>query len=213
MVPVYPISSQAGMAAAVDALRAGEIIAYPTDTLYGVGGDALSADAVGRVQRAKGREEGKGTPVLLADAAEVTRLAAEWPAAAARLAERYWPGALTVVVAARADVPEGVRTGANVALRVPGHPRLRELIRRAGVPLIGTSANRSGEPPAVTARAAADALGESVRLVLDGGRVGGAPSTVVVVESGGVRVVREGAIPSAEVLAAAGAVGAAPTPG
>ena len=203
MVPIYPIGSEQGRAASIEALRRGEIIAYPTDTLYGVGGDALSRAAVERVQRAKGREEGKGMPVLLSDARDVERLAAEWPEAAARLATRYWPGALTIVVDARPEVPSGVRTGSTVALRVPGHDGLRQLLRQAGVPLIGTSANRSGEAAALTAQAAAQALGEAVRLVLDGGRVGGAPSTVVVVGADGVRVVREGAIPAPEVDAVA----------
>lgn len=205
MVPVYSITSQEGMALAIEALRNDEIIAFPTDTLYGVGGNALSAAVAAAVQRAKGRDEGKGMPVLLADAQDVERLASGWPSVAALLAARYWPGALTVVVPARRDVPEGVRAGDTVALRVPGQPALRELIRRSGAPLIGTSANRSGEAAAVTAAEAALALGSAVRLVLDGGHVGGAPSTVVVVDGSSVRVVREGAIPAADVVAATAA--------
>lgn len=145
-------------------------------------------------------------PVLLADPGDVLRLAAEWPAAAARLASRFWPGALTLVVPARSEVPARVRSGHTVALRVPGQPALRDLMRVAGVALIGTSANRSGAPAAVTAHEAAEALGDSVQLVLDGGRVAGAPSTVVVVDGDGVRVVREGAISQAEVLAVLGSV-------
>ena len=102
-------------------------------------------------------------------------------------------------------MPEETRTGDTVALRVPDHARLREVIRRAGCPLIGTSANRSGEPAALTAAEALRALGESVALVLDGGKVGGQPSSVVVVESGRVRLVREGAISRAALAAALGA--------
>src|SRR6266545_1488931 len=166
MVPIYLIASQEGIERAMAALRAGEIIGFPTDTLYGVGGDALSGDAAARVVAAKGRDEGKGMPVLLADAAQVGRLAAAWPDRAARLAQRYWPGALTIVVPARPEVPAGVQADGTVALRVPGLAALRVVIERAGVPLIGTSANRSGEPAAVTADEAAAALGDSVVLVL-----------------------------------------------
>ena len=202
MVPIYAIDDPVGIDRAVAALQAGEAIAFPTDTLYGVGGDALSSDAVRRVQAAKRRDAAKAMPVLLATEADVLRLATAWPPAAARLAARYWPGALTIVVPARAEVPDGVRSGGTVALRVPGHASLRAVIGRAGCPLIGTSANVSGEPAALTAAEAARALGASVALVLDGGEVGGAPSTVVAIERDRVRVLREGAIPAAEVLAA-----------
>ena len=197
------IGDQEGVEAAVAALRRGEVIAYPTDTLYGVGGNALDAGAARRTYEAKGRPAGKGFPVLLAEAAEAERLAAEWPAQARRLAASYWPGALTLVVRGRPEVPEETRTGETVALRVPGYEPLRAVIRAAGCPLIGTSANRSGEPAALTAAEAAAAVGDHVALVLDGGRTGGAPSTVVVVGGDGLRVVREGAIPAAEIEAAA----------
>jgi L-threonylcarbamoyladenylate synthase len=143
-------------------------------------------------------------PVLLADTAEVGRLAAAWPDTAARLAQRYWPGALTIVVPARAAVPAAVQVDGTVALRVPGLPALRSLIARAGVPLIGTSANRSGQPPAVTAGEAATALANSVVLVLDGGHVAGAPSTVVLVDGDSIRVVREGVVPAAALMARPG---------
>ena len=202
MVPTYSIDDPAGIARAVEALQAGEVIAFPTDTLYGVGGDALSSDAVRRVQMAKQRDANKAMPVLLAAADDVMRLAAVWPVVAARLATRYWPGALTLVVPAHPHLPEGVRAGGTVALRVPGHAALRGLIARAGCPLIGTSANISGEPAALTANDAARALGDGGALVLDGGAVGGAPSTVVAAERDAVRVLREGAIRAVEVVAA-----------
>src|SRR5438093_6931185 len=193
-VPVLPIDSPAAQAAAVAALQRGELIAFPTDTLYGVGGNALDALAARRTYEAKGRPAGKGFPVLLAGASDALRLAAEWPAAAARLAERFWPGALTIVVPGRPEVPEETRTGVTVALRVPGHACLREVIRKAGCPLIGTSANRSGQPAALTADQALQAVGAHVALVLDGGRTGGLPSTVVVIEGSRVRVARDGAV-------------------
>ncbi|HXI18734.1 MAG TPA: L-threonylcarbamoyladenylate synthase, partial [Chloroflexota bacterium] len=136
----------------------------------------------------------KGLPVLLGDEAGASELAAVWPSAAAALAASFWPGALTIVVQARAEVPSQVRLGDTVALRVPGLPALLTIIQKSGRPLIGTSANRSGEPPALTAQDALAALGDSVRLVLDGGRTAGEPSTVVRVEKNSVRVLRAGAI-------------------
>jgi L-threonylcarbamoyladenylate synthase len=202
--PVLPIDSPEAAAAAIAALRRGELIAFPTDTLYGVGGNALDARAARRTYEAKGRPTGKGFPVLLTRAAEAERLAVEWPPAAARLAERFWPGAVTIVVAARPEVPEETRTGDTVALRVPGHDRLREVIGLAGCPLIGTSANRSGEPPALTAEEALHAVGRDVALVLDGGRGGGRPSTVVVIAGERAQIAREGAVSRAELEAALG---------
>jgi L-threonylcarbamoyladenylate synthase len=195
--PIHAVDSAEGVAAAVAALRRDEIIAFPTDTLYGVGGNALSAAAVERVYQAKGREAGRGLPVLLADEAGVAPLVAEWPPAAEALARAFWPGALTLVVAAGVHVPALVRAGATVAVRVPGLAALRAVIRAAGVPLIGTSANRSGAPAALTAQAAAAMLGRHVALVLDGGRTMGQPSTVVSLAGGGLHLIREGAIPLA----------------
>ncbi len=192
--PILAIELPEAIAAAVEALQQGEIIAYPTDTLYGVGGDALSPAAAQRVHEAKGREAGKGFPVLLASSDQVPQLARSWPEVAEQLAARFWPGALTIVVPSRPEVPELVRTGATVALRVPGYAPIRQVIAQAGRPLIGTSANRSGRPPALTAVEAARELGRSVRLVLDGGRVGGAPSTVVAIEGAAVRLIRAGAV-------------------
>jgi L-threonylcarbamoyladenylate synthase len=191
---ILPLGSPEGLAQAVAALQRGEIVAFPTDTVYGVGGDALSPQAARRTYEAKGRPAGKGFPVLLATAGDARRLAAGWPRVAEALAERFWPGGLTMVVPARPVVPEQIRTGQTVALRVPGHDRLRVLIAAAGCPLIGTSANRSGKPAALSAAEAAEALGSSVALVLDGELTYGEPSTVVAVEAGGVRLIRAGAV-------------------
>src|SRR5581483_2479069 len=130
--PILSIELPEAIAAAVRALQQGEIIAYPTDTLYGVGGDALSPDAALRVHEAKGREAGKGFPVLLASSDQVPQLARSWPEVAQRLAARFWPGALTIVVPSRPEVPELVRAGATVALRVPGYAPIRQGIAQAG---------------------------------------------------------------------------------
>ena len=199
---ILPVADPASREVAVAALRQEEIIAFPTDTVYGVGGDALSAAAAARTQTAKGRQEDKGLPVLLASAGQVAGLARAWPEAAEALATRFWPGALTIVVAARPGVPAEVRASETVALRVPAHEALRALIQEAGTPLIGTSANRASEPAAHTAQEAALALGASVAVVLDGGRADGLPSTVVSVVGDGVHVLRLGAVSTAALAAA-----------
>ena len=121
--PIFDIHSPEGIRRAVAALGAGHIIAFPTDTLYGVGGNALSPAAAERVLDAKRREPSKGMPVLLADADQVSAIVREWPAPAAVLAARYWPGALTLVLPAQPSVPELVRSGETVAVRVPATPR------------------------------------------------------------------------------------------
>jgi L-threonylcarbamoyladenylate synthase len=205
--PILPIADPAAVARAAEAIRREALIAYPTDTVYGVGGNALSPEAARRVRTVKGREAGKGFPVLLAAAGDVDRLASEWPAPAAALAERFWPGALTIVVPARAGLPDDVCSGDTIALRVPGLAPLRAVIRAGGVPLIGTSANRSGQPAALTAAAAARALGGSVELVLAGGAVGGQPSTVVAVRGGSVRILRAGAVGESDLAAALAPLG------
>ena len=191
---ILPLTDPSAIPLAAGLLRRGALIAFPTDTVYGVGGDALSREVAARTYEAKGRPAGKGFPVLLAHTEDARRLAAAWPAPAALLAARFWPGALTLVVPAMSSVPDETRTGETVALRVPGLAALRQLIAAAGCPLIGTSANRSGEPPATSAAAAALALRGAVEVVLDGGTTGGQPSTVVVVEETRVRIVRGGAI-------------------
>jgi L-threonylcarbamoyladenylate synthase len=203
-----PIDDPEAVAVAVAAIRADQIIAYPTDTVYGVGGSALSGAAVQRVAAAKGRPAGKGFPVLLGAADESSRLAREWPEAAAALAERFWPGPLTIVVPGRAGLPDETCLDGTVALRVPDLPALRHLIGAAGVPLIGTSANRSGAASANTALEAAAALGHSVAVVLDGGPRQGLPSTVIQVDGNRARILRPGAVAPDALAAALGPLGA-----
>jgi L-threonylcarbamoyladenylate synthase len=190
--------------AAAAVLRAGGLVAYPTETFYGLGARALDALAVARVARAKGRPDGKPLPLLAADRDQVEAVA-RLEGLAARLAERLWPGPLTLVLPAREGLPpELTAGGATVAVRVPGSEVARALAAAAGEALVSTSANLSGEPPVTRARALSPALAARVDRVLDGGETpGGAPSTLVAVEGDGVRLVRAGAVPWELVLAAA----------
>jgi L-threonylcarbamoyladenylate synthase len=181
-------------------LRAGQLLIYPTDTLYALGGRALDGEVGARVRGAKGRDEGKPLPLVAADVEQVLGLCAGWPEAAAQLAGRFWPGPLTLVVRAAPGVPDEVTAGAGtVAVRVPALVLARQLCQAAG-PLISTSANRAGEPPPLTCGAAMAALGGAAALALDAGPGRPLASTVVDLTGGAPRLVREGAVPWADIL-------------
>ncbi|HXI80596.1 MAG TPA: L-threonylcarbamoyladenylate synthase [Verrucomicrobiae bacterium] len=196
----------AGRAAAIEALRAGAIVALPTDTVYGI---AVAMDAPGGIERlfaAKRRAPEKGIVLLLADAAQAREIG-HWPPAAAALADAFWPGGLTLVVPRRPDValPEALTGGAaTIGLRVPDHPAPRALAAAVG-PLPTTSANISGLPEAGDAAAILDQLGDEVGLILDGGTAHGGPSsTVVDCSVDPPRLLRPGAVAITDVEAVLG---------
>lgn len=193
--------SREGARTVVEALKAGGLVIYPTDTLYAVGCDARNADALARLRAAKGREVGKAFPVIAADEGDARGLASRWPETAARLAAAFWPGPLTLVVPAAPDLPAELLAGAlGVAVRVPASSVARALAAGVG-PLVSTSANLAGEPPCVTADLALAAFPDA-DLAIDIGPLDGAPSTIVDLTGGAPRVVREGRIASGDVMAA-----------
>jgi release factor glutamine methyltransferase len=200
---VLPASDPAAVALAAGALRRGEVVAFPTDTVYGLGAAVFSQEGVRALYEVKGRPEAKAIPLLLADPVDVATVAAEVPPAAVRLMERFWPGGLTLVLPARPEVPAVVRAGgATVAVRVPGHPVARALIQAVGAPLATTSANRSGAPEALTAGEALRQLGSRLRWLLDGGpSPAGRASTVVDLSVEPPAVRRHGAIADDEIRA------------
>lgn len=182
------------LAPAVRALRAGQLVIYPTDTLYALGARALDADAVARVGEAKGRPADKPFPLIAASEGQARALAREWPAAAARLAERWWPGPLTLVVPARAGLPAGVASPAGlVAVRVPRSAPARALASEAG-PLVATSANRSGGRAPTTCAAALAEVGVQASVAVDAGPGRDVPSTLVEVRGEDLRLLRAGAL-------------------
>jgi len=190
------------LARAVAELRAGGLLIYPTDTLYAFGGVALVPGVAERVRAAKGRDERKPLPLVAAGEEQARALAADWPEAAARLAARFWPGPLTLVLAAGVGVPPGITAGgSSVAVRVPGLALTRELCIGAG-PLVSTSANLSGAPAALDCAAALASVGAAAVLALDAGPLASQPSTIVDLGAGEARLVREGAVPWDEILAA-----------
>jgi L-threonylcarbamoyladenylate synthase len=186
-------------------LKRGELLVYPTDTLYALGGLATCAAAAQRVRSAKGREHGKALSVVAANREQIQDLCPEWGDAAQELAEAFWPGPLTLVVSAGSGWPREVTAGTgSIALRVPAAELTRQLCRLAG-PLIATSANRSGEPPATNSSEAADAFSDAVSMVIDSGvPAQGLPSTIVDVTGARARLLREGVIPWTAVRARLG---------
>lgn len=199
-----PAVPDATLVAAVEALRGDAIVGIPTDTVYGLAVDPFVPGAADRVFRAKRRPRGVELPVLVADRAQAESLTATVPPAAAALMDRFWPGALTLVLPRRPDVPADLGdNGQTIGVRWPASPVAQALCAKAG-PLATTSANRHGEPPAETAEAVEALFGEDVAVVLDGGRCAGAPSTVVDCTGRELRLLREGRIPWSDIAAVAG---------
>lgn len=164
---------------ALEILHRGGLVAFPTDTVYGVGALAFDATAVESIYAAKGRPVEKAIPILIGDAGELRKVTTDIPPVAAKLAARFWPGPLTLVVAKHPELPEVVSASPTVGVRVPDHPVARALLRAAG-PMAVTSANISGEPSPRTVEEVSRQLSGRIPLILDGGETpGGIPSTVV----------------------------------
>jgi L-threonylcarbamoyladenylate synthase len=195
----FPDEAVIARAAAV--LARGGVVAYPTDTLYGLAVDPRRDDAVARLYEAKGRGPSIAVP-LIAASIEQAHEAAMFGEHEIRLAHRFWPGPLTIVMPARHGLAGAVLGGGTtVALRVPSHTIARALAATFGFCITATSANRSGHPPAPTGAAVAAALDETIDLLLDGGAVvGGVPSTIVEIASTGPRLIRAGAVAWERVL-------------
>lgn len=194
------------MKVAVDVLANGGVAAIPTDTLYGLAANALDEPAVMKIYELKGRPEGMALPLLLSDAEDVRMCAKDVPHAAWTLMERFWPGALTLVVNKSTSIPGIVTAGLDtVALRVPDHPVPRAIVETLGSPITGTSANLSGRPGITNAAGVRREFGDTIDFVLDGGNApGGTASTIVDVSGGELRLLREGAVSREEVKAALG---------
>ncbi len=188
---------------AAERLATGGVIAFPTDTVYGIAASLGRDEALRRVYAVKGRPPDRPLPVLLASVEALDRVALDLDLKVSLLLERYWPGPLTVVVPAREGMPpQVIGPGGTVGTRVPNHPIAIRLLEQAGGALAVTSANCSGRAPARTAPEVADALGEGLDLLVDGGPApGGVPSTVIAITGDDLIVLREGAIPGEEIVA------------
>lgn len=193
---------------AADVLRAGGVILYPTDTLYGLGTDALSDEAVAKVREIKGREEGKPVHCIVADIAMAERYG-EFNEAAHLLAKEFFPGPLTIVVEKKERIESGITRGIEtIGIRIPKHDFCIALAREFGKPYTTTSANVSGEVSERSVEKILAQLGSSaerIDLIIDAGTLPkSAPSTVVGVSGADAVILREGAIPPGEIFEALG---------
>jgi L-threonylcarbamoyladenylate synthase len=171
LLPVDPLNPDpAALARAAETLRAGGLVAFPTETVYGLGAHALDPAAVARIYAAKGRPGYNPLIVHVADVDAARWLASAWPREADALASAFWPGPLTLVLPKNDSIPDSVTAGLpSVALRVPAHPVAHALLRAAGIPVAAPSANRSTEVSPTTAQHVARSLGERVDVIVDGG--------------------------------------------
>jgi L-threonylcarbamoyladenylate synthase len=191
---VFPVTEES-MAKAVRILSAGGLVAFPTDTVYGVGAHALQPQAVEKIYAAKIRPREKAIPLLLATPDDLSLVAESVAPVVYLLAERFWPGGLTLVVRKRAIVPDAVSLGPTVAVRIPDHPVTQALIVALSAPLAATSANLSGNPSPVTAREVMGELAGRIEFILDGGSCpGGISSTVLDLTTDPPTILRSGAI-------------------
>jgi L-threonylcarbamoyladenylate synthase len=187
--------------AAARLIRAGELVAFPTETVYGLGANALDAAAVGRIFEAKGRPATSPLIVHVDSAEMARRVVSEWPAAAELLGRRFWPGPLTLVLPKHPDIPARVTAGLDtVGVRVPAHPVALALIQAAGVPIAAPSANRFTELSPTTAEHVGRSLGDRVAMILDGGPSQiGIESTVLSLEGGNALLLRPGMVSQTEI--------------
>jgi len=191
-------SSDNALPRAVEVLKNGGLVAFPTDTVYGLAAFPWDADGVARLYEAKQRPSDRPIPLLLSDAGLLSRVAAlpsQFSRQVKQLIARFWPGGLTLVLPKAATVPGAISPGPTVAVRVPNLPLARELIRDAGGVLAVTSANRSGQPSPITAQEVERQLGGRIELILDGGPCrGGIPSSLLDCTHSPPLLLRRGAI-------------------
>lgn len=194
--------SESDIVRAAGVIREGGIVAFPTETYYGLAVDPFNESALKKLFRIKNRPEVKPVLVLVSGQDELSRVTTAIPAIAQRLMDRFWPGPLTLVLPARKELSSYITGGTNtVGVRLSSHPVAMSLLKACGIPVTATSANKSNQSPAVTANEAKRIFGNQVDLVLDGGRTPGeSSSTLVGFENSGIKCIREGRIPFQEIM-------------
>jgi tRNA threonylcarbamoyl adenosine modification protein (Sua5/YciO/YrdC/YwlC family) len=187
---------------AVSVLQQGALVAFPTDTVYGLGAIYDNCSAVSRLYTVKARRPEKAIPILVGTVSDAEALVSDFPPTARALATAFWPGALTLVMEHSTEVPAVVAPANTVAVRMPAHQWLLKLLEIVG-PLAVSSANRSGQPPEISAELVCEALGESIDLIIDGGTVaGGRPSTIADCSVHPPEVLREGPVTTSQIVRA-----------
>ncbi len=196
MPQISKVDSNAGFAKAREVFLAGGMIAFPTDTFYGLGVDPFNREAVERIFEVKVREKDKPLILLVSSRTQLETLVKEITPAHLALMQSFWPGPLTLLFEPSALIPENVSAGSNrIGIRQPGNTMTRNLISALGQPITAPSANRSGQSPPTTAKQVEQSLGSHLDLILDGGTCpGGEPSTLVDAVQMPVQLVRAGAI-------------------
>lgn len=181
-------------------LKAGGIVAFPTDTVYGLGADALNYKAVERIYAVKKRPRHLPFPLLIDDMSQLSAVAAPVPEVALFLARHFWPGGLTLILPKAASLPTYLANQSTIAVRVPAHPVPLALIQGLGKPIIGTSANISGKPSTLTVNEVKQQLGDKVDFTIDGGKCpSGNESTIVDIIGETPAILRQGIIPKHEI--------------
>jgi L-threonylcarbamoyladenylate synthase len=189
---ILPCDHPIALSRAFELIQAGAPVAFPTDTVYGLGALAFDKRAIEGLYTAKGREASKAIAVLVGNVADLSIVAGIMGKTAQRLAEQFWPGPLTLVVPGSTALPSNLSPSTTIGVRMPDHPAALRLLNLCG-PLAVTSANRSGSPSACTAQEVFEQLGGQIPLILDGGRTpGGLPSTVVDCSGPELVILRQG---------------------
>lgn len=197
--PVHPEPDL--LTKAADVILQGGVIGYPTETVYGLGANALSDAVVEKIFELKGREKNKPILIIASELDEVKKLAASFPAQAEILANAFWPGALTMIFEAAPQLSPLLLGGGNqIGIRIPGNQICLELLKLCGVPITSTSANLSGKANPISAREVFENFGDKLDLIIDGGpSQSRTPSTVLQIDTDRLTLIREGAIPKAKI--------------
>ncbi|VAV84294.1 TsaC protein (YrdC domain) required for threonylcarbamoyladenosine t(6)A37 modification in tRNA [hydrothermal vent metagenome] len=199
---IIPATSEDYTREAVAVYKAGGIIAYPTESFYGLGVDPYNEAAVEKLFLLKGRPADKPIPLIVSDMKMVEAIASDLSPVTRKVMERHWPGPLTIIIKAKEGLPKRLTAGTNlIAIRIPGSETARRLVEAIGAPLTTTSANPSNMMPATTAEMVDGYLGDMLDLIIDGGSLpGGLPSTIIDLTRDEPRLVRKGLLPFSEVL-------------
>ena len=207
MAQTLSTTAQNSLDDTVSALKLGSLVALPTDTVYGLSAKYDDSTAIRRLYAVKERPADKAIPILVGASSEINEITSDFPPAAQILADGFWPGALTLVVKRSHRVPSIAAPGETVAVRMPAHQWLLSLLQLVG-PLAVSSANRSGQPPNLTAPSVTAVFGNHIDLIIDGGQMqGGKPSTIVDCSVQPPTVLRDGPVTAKQLRAALGVVG------
>lgn len=205
VIRIFGTDRKAALIEAAGEIKAGGIVAFPTETFYGLGVIYSDMEALTRLFELKRRPKDKPVPLIIADESVLEVIASTPDKTARKIFERFWPGPLTVLLAAKPGLPDLITGGSGkVAVRVPGRSFALDLTTHVGYPLTATSANISGMPAAEGPADVTGYFGDNISLLIDGGRApGGRPSTIIDMSQGGISLVRPGAVPYEEILKAA----------